>query len=751
MEQNIPVKVVCFHSLKRKYSHGDDIPCTVSVNHLESDLKDEWIGLYNTAADQNEINIIKQLLPYPIDKQETSSQKTITVIFRGESVAKHGSGVFQFRYVSGDKVIARSSNFEIGPLFSEHDLITLQSDESFDDTMLLVNKMSTTRVLQIEEDNKKLKEKLLDAKDENTQLQHRIDIINTEKNAISQKLEEERISRETAEKSVEELGRKIADEMQIISIQTQKITSVERDIIREKELGAALKDDFDSQKSIFNAIVLELEDAKAMIESFRKECKTYKAVLEEERMGFNEASARFDHEIVRLKREMNDKSESHVDQIRQVTDENLSLKESLKGVERNRLKLEENVKHLKEKLKKEQDKRKSVENLLQVEVTSLREELTQEKEKSASLMDKYTCTMKDYQILLETEKTKQKALELGLKTAEKQVVKSNEEIEALNVKLKATREKLEEMELLLSSSKEELVTLREALGDSDDVSSLPKSSQTNLAPPTGSDKSLSAKSSGIGVATSLIKCNYIVRECFDVSREKRQADRLDLDRPYEARSSFRDFDRERRHVYSRAPFERMDRETLEKQYCLIRQHRNSLLRENSRFRHTMAIISHDYAIMQYSMHQALNEVNEQLVEMESICTQKESECAALRNQLQMHGIIPFNDINIQNDTIGMNMNWNETYALPATQSLTPAPTYVESSQSFPSQSAFVRNAGFTSVNNVMQDGYYEIFTTQNNLVLSQPMTVGASEQHVQQEYQMWSINQNPEPFSYQYL
>eukprot|EP00794_Sanderia_malayensis_P020099 gene20099-22069_t len=694
MENSSQLADVCFGELSKKYLKSESILCTLFLRDYKASDKD-WIGLYGEKCnDLSSDRIAYRLMSSasiescesPYDGSE--GKDCIKVAFKIENSRLELSQKFHFKYVGNlddcEVVLAESCTFEIedGTVSSQESFLTIQAVDSLDDATVLVNKMSSGRLIRMEEDFKKICNQLVDAKKKIDEQNEYCEILQEDIRKKQAECEAEKQQRQNAEQAVEELGRRMAEQMELIDEQGRSVETLERKVSRESKLNSVLKEEMEGHHSVFEENSLEYEKMKMKAISLKNECKQAKRMLQNERDLFAEASSRYEEEMVHFKRRLHQVS----------TESNMKVQEA-------KLELHE----MEEKLKLEKEQCVTLQSSLnqmtaeydcflaesegdmqaaKEKIEELKQALKNEESKHAKEVKDHDSAVQELEKRLGAEKKKAGVFEKKYEETHHRAVSAEKDLAALRLKLREADGKLIEMEELVKGSKSELELLKSAVS-AEEMRSVDKATTrsdsqietTRRLTATSEERtsSIERRSEMLLQRRSLEGSNSKSQRRYSKSKSREES------RPSEkSRNTVCSWEKAKEHTIHREVFNYNNeskryhpryyekRRQQQQQYQNdgnanswynqnqhhqrgrdvghLRQHRNSLLRENSRMRYTVSMLSHDCAILNYTLQQVVLEAEQKLESLYAMYVNKESQLAAYESQLQHGGLyIPDNN------------------------------------------------------------------------------------------------------------
>ena len=759
MDTECGISKVSFDRLHEKYLTGQSISCRLVLENFQTEEGD-WVGLYSEDGTDVKEQMARLYIKEANSKTETDENKrqTLTFDFSEYCYAAKLSAKHLFKYVNADlRVIAESNSFEIenGTISSES-LVTVQAADSFDDTMVLVNKLSGSRFARMEGDFRKIHEKLVDA---NKKAEEQDECSQCLQKQLSQKeteCDKETIQREQAENAVEELGRRIAEQIHVIEEQGQRIEVLDRNFSRESKLNAALKDDMEAQKITFEESLIEYEQLKVKAINYRTELKRYKKTIQEERELFADGSSKYEEELCLLRQRSKQK----------ITDGNLKLQESelafkeleisLELERDRRVALERKLKELSKEYAGFMEEKESDMIGLKNQISELQDQVQNEEKNKDRLIKESESTIAELEEHLTSEKAKGSSLLLKCEEMQKRAGDAEEKSAALQLKLEEADLKLHEMEELITGSKSELELLKKTVSNEDVC--IHKTSQSDSKIYKGASRenkmernaSLNLEGELLDASSVLTPPRKSYSQAISPTTSTPQNKAWNNNRPREpistnetAWNKIRDSNAHRgafnrnneagRHAHRYTGRRRFGQQeesfghdsssnmrANSKDFHpvpkpgQVRQHRNSLLRENSRLRYSMSLLNHNCAILNYTLQQVVVEAEQKLESVYSMFLEKEAECAAYMSQLQ-GGALVYNSFPY--DYANGTVNYYDQYS-------------VQNSE-FPEGHAvgtsFVQNGTVMAQN--YPCGYYDAYRQQDGA--AQPIVMGQVGSQVQ--------------------
>ena len=493
-----------------------------------------------------------------------------------------------------------------------------------------------------------------------------------EKEHLENKLVYEQNQRERAENELEELGRRLANQMQFVDEQGERIEELERCLSMETKLNDSLKEDIDGQITSFEESVMEHDQLKMKIIEYRREFMRISKATEDENEKHKKELVEHECEIQQLQQHFKQRlADSEAQQ--EDTEERLFDAQEQLCTERNRCSSLETKLHYAIKENEEQLQLKEFELMeLKQEMEELNEILEAEREMKSQMYKDHESTVEELEKNLQSESQKVTLLTAKCEELQARSNASEENMLSLKANLEQADKRMQEMDDLIKSSKSELELLKKTVsapetciekqlaeplkmkskGNKDRHLDRRASSQSEKsASKTWSKASLNKKEqkeyatpdskwnwcrekdpvqeSGCGRSRSF-SGTKISFNCTETRRSYQQRypsrQKTGNDDKY-----YQERDRKRSNQTRDSSFEKP-----EKQQALLRQHRNALLRENSRMKYSVKMLNHDCAILNFTLQQVVVEAEQKLENLYSLYIKKESECAAYESMMSQN-------------------------------------------------------------------------------------------------------------------
>ena len=625
-----------FCGLERRYIAGRDVSFDVVFLSHKPSVTDA-IVLYGYNEEGEEQHLFRR--PLTEDLCQCQDDRVYIVLkaceFRSFSEFK-----FKLKYLSADSVvIAESSSFEVEPYsISEESFLTVDSVDYLYSSTHLGKKVSGVTAERLEDECKKLQEELDSVLRKSEDYEACCRVLKIENNRILDEYEEEKSQREKSGVMLQELERCILEKMQCIDEQRRKIEELERNIRMEAQLHNALREDFEGQIPGSEECLMENELLRAKLVEYRKDYARLNKLNEDEKEFYKKEFSRHENEIVQLK-EMYQRKLCDTESKLTEAANTISELEDVIITERSRTaSLESKLKDARNDFDEQLDLKDFEFAEVNKQLEDVQEILSAEREAKAKIINDYESTIESLGSKLDCDTKKVDFLATKCDGMQKRAVEAEEKVEDLTVRLEEADKKMLDMEELVNSSRSELEILKKTLSAPETSveknpqklskskaasKSLSRSSSKAKEYPVSEskltwnrEKEQSLESSSVKTITSTPKIVY------SYSESRRGASRYSTKR----KSSLQDdsfFDKEKVKSFQKP----------EKQTGLLRQHRNALLRENSRLRYTMTMLNHDCAILNYTLQQVVSEAEQKLDSLYSLYARKESECAAYESML----------------------------------------------------------------------------------------------------------------------
>ena len=628
-----------FCGLERKYAMGKDVSFDIIMLSYKSSFNDVVVLCgYNEEEEERDLTR-RSVTEAMCDHEEDRAYFVFTACdFKPFSESK-----FKFKYLSADSiVVAESCPFEVEPYsISEESFLTVDATDSFFNSTQLLKKVSGDSTGRIEEESKKLQAELKSMIRKAEDYETCCKMLKMEKNRILREYEEEKHQREQDEAKVKELEGCLADKMQYIDAQNRQIEELERNVKMKAQLHNALREDFDGQALSSEECLIENELLRNKLVEYRKDYARLTKLSEEEREFYKKEFSQYESEIAQLK-QLNQRK---VDEIESKLAEALStvkeVEEKFVAEKRRTAGLEAQLQDTRKEFDEQYDLKEFEFAEVKKQLEEMQEILDAEREANDKATADYESTIDELENKLNSDSKKVDFLTTKCESMQSRAIEAEEKVEELTLRLEEADKKMMDMENLIKSSKSELEILKKTVSapeasvekkeagsrksskDKTTPKSLSRLSSKSTEYPVSESKLTWNREKEQGLASSPSKSrSSTAKIVYSYSESKRGASRYSTRR----KSSFQEdsyFEKEKSK-----PFQRP-----EKQTGLLRQHRNALLRENSRLRYTMTMLNHDCAILNYTLQQVVTEAEQKLESLYSLYARKESECAAYESML----------------------------------------------------------------------------------------------------------------------
>lgn len=493
-----------------------------------------------------------------------------------------------------------------------------------------------------------------------------------EKEHLESKLVHEKNQRERAENELEELGRRLANQMQFVDEQGERIEELERYLSMETKLNDSLKEDIDGQISTFEESAMEHDQLKMKIIEYRREFMRINKATEDASENQQKQQAQHECDIRQLQQHYKQKLTDSEKQ-QEETEERLFDAQEQLSAEKNRSASLETKLHFAMKENEEQLQLKEFELMeLKQEIEELNEILEAEREMKSKMYKDHESTVEELEKNLQSESQKVRLLTAKYDEMQARSNASEENMISLKANLEEADKRMQEMEDLIKSSKSELEVLKKTVsapetciekqlaeplkmkskGNRERHLDRRASSQSEKSASKTPSKSSLNKKEQKEYATPDSKWNWcrekdpVQESGYGRSRSfsgtKISFNCTETRRSYQQRypnrqktgsddKYYQERDRKRSNQTRDCSFEKP-----EKQQALLRQHRNALLRENSRMKYSVKMLNHDCAILNFTLQQVVVEAEQKLENLYSLYMKKESECAAYESMMSQN-------------------------------------------------------------------------------------------------------------------
>ena len=629
-----------FCGLERKYTAGRDVSFDVVFLSYKLSHTDA-IVICGFSEEGEEQHLFRR--PLTEDLCQCQDDRVYIVLkaceFRSFSESK-----YKLKYLSTDSVvIGESSSFEIEPYsISEESFLTVDSVDYLYSSTQLIKKASGDNAERLEVECKKLQEELESVLRKSEDYEACCRVLKIENNRILDEYEEEKRLREKTEVILQELERCILEKMQCIDEQNRQIKELERNIRMETQLHNALKEDFEGQTPGSEECLMENELLRAKLVEYRKDYARLSKLNEDEKEFYKKEFSQQENEITQLK-EMYQRKLCDTESKLNKAANTISELEDVIITEKSRTaSLESKLKEMQNDFDEQLDLKDFEFAEVNKQLEDVQEILASEREAKAKIINDHESTIETLGNKLDSDTKKVDFLTTKCDGMQKRAVEAEEKVEDLTVRLEEADKKMSDMEDLFNSSRSELEILKKTLSAPETGVEKTEASSPKVSKNRATSKSLSRSSSSKAKeypvseskltwnrekeqsleSNSVKTINSTPKIVYSYSESRRGASRYSTKR----KSSFQDdsfFDKEKAKSFQKP----------EKQTGLLRQHRNALLRENSRLRYTMTMLNHDCAILNYTLQQVVSEAEQKLDSLYSLYARKESECAAYESML----------------------------------------------------------------------------------------------------------------------
>lgn len=624
--------------IEGKYTYGEDVSFDVAFLDYKW-LEGDYIMLVSYIDEDEEREIARQFVA---DAAKECQEEKLTIIFDADLFSSSQERKFRFKYVSGNSgVVAESDIFETehGTIYEEK-FVKVDSAESYNDSVRS-DKASNGILSRLEEECRKLKDELKEIHRKSEDYEACCKVLQAEKSQVQDEFDEEKRQREKSEVMLQELECSLLDKMQCIDEQNRQIEELERCIRMETRLHNALKEEFEGQSFSNEECLMENEQLKMRLTEYRKDYVQLNKMNEEERDLYRKEFSRHESEITHMRRlyeqkidDVEDKLAEAQQQIKELEDKFVSEKMRSAGFENQ---FQELSKDFGEQLELKEFELAEAKK----EFEEIQEILSAERDAKTKIVRDYDSAIEELEQRYNSEIKKVNFLTSKCEEMQQQANKAEGNAADLKMRLEEADNKLVEMEDLIKSSKSELEILKKTV-------SAPEARLEEHEPSPKRDKSSRDKLATKSSSKSTTKAKeYTVHDSkWNWSREKEKAPESNVGKSKNSgtkivysyseskrggsryanrrRSSLQEDEnyRDKSTSYGRSS-DRRDRQT-----GLIRQHRNALLRENSRLRYSMTMLNHDCAILNYTLQQVVSEAEQKLESLYTLYARKESECAS---------------------------------------------------------------------------------------------------------------------------
>ena len=660
-----------FGSINDVFLQGQKVDCCIFFQGYQFS-EDDKISLWGSVSGEDEKCFSYQLVKEGELSREGDVEDTaMTFIFQGYEFSSVYIESYKFKYMTADlRILAESNSFAIteknaaGPgdgISNKKETVadSLSSnrrDEAVDE-----------KIKRLEKECKLLRKELYQAH-QGMELQVSCSkALQTDKRMISDNLEEEKRLRERAEYTVENLEKCLTEKLEHIDVQDVKIKDLERTIRLETRMHDALREDFDGQTSNNEECFMENEQLKMKLIEFKKEYVRLNKLNEDERELYKHEFNKQEKEMLLIKHSMQQKLDNFATNLQDAEENKKTLEKRLTIEKERAYTLENNLREISKEYDEQLELKEFEIAELKKQMDEVEEILSVEREKKMNLTRDYESTIEELERKLASELKRFNTLTSKCKEIQKRAGLAEEEINVLKGRLEKADKKMNEMEELVKKSKSELEILQRTVSATDmstmkqevdskspvswgkdgkteykiplnyseeplskGVAKLTKSKDCTTTDPRSrlsKDKNASQRGNAGKTKNSGTK---IMFNCTEPRRRYSGRKRNDLDSNNNDSCYY--YDRVR--TSQRNPSDKPERQT-----GLLRQHRNSLLRENSRLRYSMKMLNHDCAILNYTLQQVIVEAEQKLESLYSLYMRKESECAAYEQMLAPGGII----------------------------------------------------------------------------------------------------------------
>lgn len=291
---------VKFDPLKKCYIVGDSITATFSTQDIRISPKD-WIGIFIVTKDDGLDNLFTKKL---LDEIQPSDDPIFSVAIEIPFAASSDIQ-YELRYMSqNNECFGKSENFSITSISPAESLITVKEGTSFDENLVLVNKLSFGGIEKDKKNSKNLEEQLQQLKETNKTFKEELDSLSASKEILQTSLEQEIIRREKAEESLELLSRKLAEQMVFIDKQGDEMEQLRTTIEKQNVIGKTLREESERAQEL----IAEVEGIQIAAHTFKSECSK----LRKEVISSEDLIDRLKHQIL----EDRDMSEEHIGRLK---------------------------------------------------------------------------------------------------------------------------------------------------------------------------------------------------------------------------------------------------------------------------------------------------------------------------------------------------------------------------------------------------------------------------------------------------
>lgn len=286
---------VKFDPLKKCYIVGDSITATFSTQDIQISPKD-WIGVFNVTKD----DALNQLFTKKLLGETQSNDDSIFSVAIEISFAASSDIQYELRYMSqNNECFGKSEKFS-----PAESLITVKEGTSFDENLVLVDKLSFGGIEKNKKNSKNLEEQLQQLKEINKIFKEELDSLSESKQIIQTSLEQEIIRREKAEESLELLSRKLAEQMIFIDKQGDEMEQLRTTIEKQSAISETLREESERAQEL----IAEVEGIQIAAHTFKSECSK----LRKEAISSEDLIDRLKHQIL----EDRDMSEEHIGRLK---------------------------------------------------------------------------------------------------------------------------------------------------------------------------------------------------------------------------------------------------------------------------------------------------------------------------------------------------------------------------------------------------------------------------------------------------
>ena len=623
-----------FCGLEKRYTTGKDVSFDIVLLSYKSSVGDEIV-----LCGYNEGNQERDLLHRPVVQESCSLPNgRMFFVFKACEFRSFLESKFKFKYLSADSVvIAQSCSFEFGPFsISEESFLTVDSSESLDSSSQLIKKASKDNIGRLEAECKKLQEQLQSMHRRSEDYEACCKMLKIEKDRVLHEYEEEKRQREKGSSMLKELEGSLLDKIQCIDEQNRHIEELERNIRMEEQLHNALREDYEGQTSSSEECIVENDMLRAKILEYKKDYTRLNKMSEDERDFHKKEVSRHENEITQLKQMYQRKLGDTESKLAEAASTIRELEEKFIAEKSRTASLETKLQDLTREFDEQMDLKDFEFAEVKKQHEDLQEILDGERDAKVKVVNDYESTIEELENKLSSDSKKVDFLTTKCDGMQRRATEAEFKVEDLTVRLEEADKKMLDMEDLVKNSKSELEVLKKTASapetgfencaamskkvSKEKTASKPlsrTSSKGKEYPVSESKLTWSREREQVAESSSGRMRHSTSRIVFSYSESKRGASRYSARR----KSSFQEdtyFEKEKSKSFQKP----------EKQTGLLRQHRNALLRENSRLRYTMTMLNHDCAILNYTLQQVVSEAEQKLESLYSLYARKESECAA---------------------------------------------------------------------------------------------------------------------------